>query len=566
MSKELEDFKSKCDIAKVVSHYVSLEKVGSNYRGLCPFHEEKTPSFYVNVDKGFFHCFGCGASGDVIEFVKRIENISFVEAVQKVAELCGVEPPLMSKDTFYLKYVSLMELIASNYAKVLFSVRGDEALKYLIKVRGLSKDEIKKFSLGYAPINSDVVRKSAKELKIDENTLIKNGLLIRTKSGRLIEFFRNRVIFPVKNSSGRIIAFGGRSMGDDEPKYLNSSENKYFSKSKVLYLFNKKKVRDAGFAIICEGYMDAIAFHKNGFENACALLGTGLTKNHVDMLKSVTNNFLFVLDSDKAGVNAMKRASKILATEEINVKVLLFDDAKDPDEFFSKHSKDDFIRVLKNATDYWEFYVQRSLGEIGDPVKAILRLKSSISWVTSTVLRRQLISKAARILMIDEKDVMYELQNSVKESKKKKKTLNRVEDIKMNLDDYIVYLLFYSEDMRERIKKHLDDVSVISPFAKKAMDIVNSGVTQAQEALKMMSREDGERFFQIFTKGIPDSNIERVYKLCISKLEERKLKHRIEKVEREMVSTSDRELKAKLIKEAMELRSLLKKKGGASRG
>ncbi len=566
MSKELEDFKSKCDIAKVVSHYVSLEKVGSNYRGLCPFHEEKTPSFYVNVDKGFFHCFGCGASGDVIEFVKRIENISFVEAVQKVAELCGVEPPLMSKDTFYLKYVSLMELIASNYAKVLFSVRGDEALKYLIKVRGLSKDEIKKFSLGYAPINSDVVRKSAKELKIDENTLIKNGLLIRTKSGRLIEFFRNRVIFPVKNSSGRIIAFGGRSMGDDEPKYLNSSENKYFSKSKVLYLFNKKKVRDAGFAIICEGYMDAIAFHKNGFENACALLGTGLTKNHVDMLKSVTNNFLFVLDSDKAGVNAMKRASKILATEEINVKVLLFDDAKDPDEFFSKHSKDDFIRVLKNATDYWEFYVQRSLGEIGDPVKAILRLKSSISWVTSTVLRRQLISKAARILMIDEKDVMYELQNSVKESKKKKKTLNRVEDIKMNLDDYIVYLLFYSEDMRERIKKHLDDVSVISPFAKKAMDIVNSGVTQAQEALKMMSREDGERFFQIFTKGIPDSNIERVYKLCISKLEERKLKHRIEKVEREMVSTSDHELKAKLIKEAMELRSLLKKKGGASRG
>ncbi len=566
MSKELEDFKSKCDIAKVVSHYVSLEKVGSNYRGLCPFHEEKTPSFYVNVDKGFFHCFGCGASGDVIEFVKRIENISFVEAVQKVAELCGVEPPLMSKDTFYLKYVSLMELIASNYAKVLFSVRGDEALKYLIKVRGLSKDEIKKFSLGYAPINSDVVRKSAKELKIDENTLIKNGLLIRTKSGRLIEFFRNRVIFPVKNSSGRIIAFGGRSMGDDEPKYLNSSENKYFSKSKVLYLFNKKKVRDAGFAIICEGYMDAIAFHKNGFENACALLGTGLTKHHVDMLKSVTNNFLFVLDSDKAGVNAMKRASKILATEEINVKVLLFDDAKDPDEFFSKHSKDDFIRVLKNATDYWEFYVQRSLGEIGDPVKAILRLKSSISWVTSTVLRRQLISKAARILMIDEKDVMYELQNSVKESKKKKKTLNRVEDIKMNLDDYIVYLLFYSEDMRERIKKHLDDVSVISPFAKKAMDIVNSGVTQAQEALKMMSREDGERFFQIFTKGIPDSNIERVYKLCISKLEERKLKHRIEKVEREMVSTSDRELKAKLIKEAMELRSLLKKKGGASRG
>jgi len=565
VSKELEEFKAKCDIAKVVSHYVSLEKVGANYRGLCPFHEEKTPSFYVNVNKGFFHCFGCGASGDVIEFVKRIENLSFVEAVQRVAELCGVEPPLMSKDTFYLKYVSLMELVTLNYAKILFSVRGEEALRYLIKARGLSKEEIKRFSLGYAPRNSDVVRKSAKELKIDESVLIRNGLLVRTKSGRLIEFFRNRVIFPVKNSAGRIIAFGGRSMGEGEPKYLNSSENKYFSKSKVLYLFNKKKVRDAGFVIICEGYMDAIAFHKNGFENACALLGTGLTKYHVEMLKSVTNNFLFVLDSDKAGVNAMKRAAKVLAAEEINVKVLLFDDAKDPDEFFSKHSKDDFKKVLKNSLDYWDFYVQKSLGEIGDPVKALLRLKRSISWVTSTLLRRQLISKAARILMMDEKDVMYELQNSLEESKKTKKITNKVDDIRMNLDDYIVYLLFYSEEMRKRIKEHLD-VSVISPFAKKVLDIANSGVTKAQEALKMMDREDGERFFQIFTRGIPDSNVERVYELCVSKLEERKLKHRIEKAEREMVSTPDRELKVKLMKEAMELRSLLKKKGGASRG
>jgi DNA primase len=564
VSKELEEFKSKCDIAKVVSHYVSLEKVGSNYRGLCPFHEEKTPSFYVNVDKGFFHCFGCGASGDVIEFVKRIENLSFVEAVQRVAELCGIDPPLMSKDTFYSSYVKLMERVATNYANVLLSVRGEKAWHYLNKKRGLSKEDAKKFSLGYAPINSDVIRRSAKELKIDENMLIKNGLLIRTKSGRLMEFFRNRVIFPVKNSSGRVIAFGGRALGDEEPKYLNSAENKYFSKSKILYLFNRSKIKAAGFAIVCEGYMDAIAFHRNGFENACALLGTGLSKFHVDLLKSVTNNVLLMLDSDSAGVNAMKRAAKVLAKEELNVKVLLFEDSKDPDEFFSKHTSEEFKRILKNAVDYWDFYVQKSLGEVGDPIKALLRLKRSISWVNSSVLKRQLISKAARVLMMDEKDVMYELQNQpLKEENVKR--VKKVQDIRMTIDDYVVYLLFYSDEMRERIKKHIDE-SIISPFAKKALDIANSGISTPQEALKAMDRNNGERFFQIFTKGIPDSNAERIYELCVLKLEERKLKHRIEKVEREMVSTPDRKLKAKLMKEAMELRSLLKRKGGASRG
>ena len=562
MSKELDDFKAKCDIAKVVSHYVSLEKVGSNYRGLCPFHEEKTPSFYVNPDKGFFHCFGCGAGGDVIEFVKRIENISFVEAVQRVAELCGVDPPLMSKDTFYSKYVSLMERMAENYKDVLFSVRGRKAWEYLSKVRGLSREDVERFSLGYAPMNSDVIRRSARELKIDMNTLIKYGLMMRSKNGRLIEFFRNRIIFPVKNSSSKIVAFGGRTLGDDEPKYLNSSENKYFSKSKILYLFNRNKIKSAGFSIICEGYMDAIAFHKNGFENACALLGTGLTKFHVDAIKNVTTNVLFVLDSDSAGVNAMKRAAKILAEEDLNVKVLTFEDSKDPDEFFSKHGKDGFRQILKNTMDYWDFYVQKSLGEMGDPIKSLVRLKRSISWVSSPILRRRLVSKASRILMMDEKDVMYELQQPIKG---KETEIAKADNIRMSVDDYVVYLLFYNDEMREKIKTHLDE-SIISPFAKKVLEVVNSGVTKPQEAMRLLERKEGERFFRIFTKEIPEPNIEKVYDLCVSKLEERKLKHQIEKVEREMVSTPDAELKAKLLKKAMELRSLLRKKGGASRG
>ena len=562
MRKELDDFKSKCDIAKVVSHYISLEKTGSNYRGLCPFHEEKTPSFYVNPKKSFFHCFGCGAGGDVIEFVKKIENISFIEAVQRVAEICGIDPPTMSKDVFYSKYVSLMEEVSKTYKDVLFSIRGKRAWNYLTKSRGLVKEDVEKFGLGYAPINSDVVVSTARRLKIDSEMLIKNGLLVRTRNGRLREFFQDRLIFPIKSSSGRVIAFGGRALGEGNPKYVNSPENKYFSKSRVLYLFNlaRYKIKETGFAVLCEGYMDAIAFHKNGLENACAILGTGLTKFHLNALKKVTDNLLLVLDSDNAGMLAMERAAKVLADEGFNVKVLIFGSAKDPDDFFSIHGKGEFEKTIGNAVDYWDFYVQRVLGEIGDPMKAVYRFKEATSWIASPILKRHLVSKVSKILMIDEKDIMYDLQTN-----KSDKISYNSEDIRMTLDDYVVYLLFLNEEMRSRIVNFIDP-DVITPFAKKALEIINSGVTQPQDAMKLMTRENGERFFQIFTRNDSNLNAERIFELCVSKLKERKMKHQIEILEREMVSTSNREQKAKLIKKAMELRSLLKKKGGASNG
>ncbi len=562
MKRELEDFKSKCDIVKVVSHYVSLEKAGSSYRGLCPFHEERTPSFYVNPEKKFFHCFGCGAGGDVIEFVKKIENVSFIEAVQKVAEICGISPPVVTNDSFYSKYTLMMDSIAQAYKNTLFSARGKQALSYLTEVRGLTKEDAKKFDLGYAPVNSDIVMRVARQQEIGTEDLIKYGLITRTRDGRLREFFKDRVIFPIKNSSGKIVAFGGRTLTDKGPKYINSPESRYFSKSKLLYLFNtaRYKIKEAGFAILCEGYMDAIAFHRNGFDNTCAVLGTNLTKFHLNMLRRVTNNLLFVLDSDSAGVSAMQRVAKVLAGEGFNTKVIVFRESKDPDEFFALHGKEEFRRILGEAIDYWDFYVQQSLGGFGDPVKAIYRFKQAISWVSSPVLKRQLVSKAAKILMIDEKDIMYELQ-----TKKSDNVSNGSSPMRMTIDDYVVYLLFLNEDMRSKIIKEIDP-DVLSPLAKKAFKIVSSGVVLPQEAMKLFGKEEGERFFQIFTYDEPNINVDNIFKLCTSKLKERKVKIQIEALEREMVSTIDREQKAKLMKKAMKLRSLLKKRGGASNG
>jgi len=562
VKKELEDFKSKCDIVKVVSHYVSLEKAGSSYRGLCPFHEERTPSFYVNPEKKFFHCFGCGAGGDVIEFVKKIENVSFIEAVQRVAEICGVSSPIVTNDGFYSKYVQMMKSVAEAYKNALFSAKGRQALSYLTENRGLSKEDVKKFDLGYAPINSNVVGGVARQRGIGVEDLIKYGLIIRSRSGRLREFFQNRVIFPIKDSSGKIVAFGGRSLTDEVPKYINSPESRYFSKSKLLYLFNiaRYKIKKSGFAILCEGYMDAIAFHRHGFDNACAVLGTNLTKFHLNMLRRVTNNLLFVLDSDSAGISAMQRIAKVLVGEDFNVKVMVFRDSKDPDEFFSIHGKEEFQKTLSEAKDYWDFYVQQSLGELGDPLKAIYRFKRSISWINSSILKRQLVSKAAKVLMIEEKDILYELQN-----KKSNVNSHDSSSVRMTVDDYVIYLLFLNENMRSKVIEKID-AEVLSPLARKTFKIVSSGVTLPQEAMRFFGREEGERFFQIFTYDEHNVDADDILDLCVSELERRKVKSQIEKLEREIVSTVDREQKAELMKKAMKLRSLLKKRGDASNG
>ncbi len=562
MKRELEDFKSKCDIVKVVSHYVSLEKAGSSYRGLCPFHEERTPSFYVNPEKKFFHCFGCGAGGDVIEFVKKIENVSFVEAVQRVAEMCGVEPPAFGNDEFYSKYTLMMNSLTNAYRNALFSGTGKQALSYLMEKRRLTKKDIEKFELGYAPVNSNIVLNLARQQKISVEELIKYGLITRTRSGNLREFFTNRVIFPIKNSEGRVVAFGGRSLTNEIPKYINSPESRYFSKSKLLYLFNiaRHKIREAGFAILCEGYMDAIAFHKNGFDNTCAVLGTNLTKTHLNTLKRVTNNLLFVLDSDNAGISAMQRMAKVLVGEGLNIKVIVFKESKDPDEFFSSHSKEDFRKTLNAASNYWDFYVRQSLGELGDPIKAIYRFKQAISWLKSPLLRRQLVSKAAKLLMIDEKDILYELQTT-----RSSNVLHGFSSIRMTIDDYVIYLLFLNKESRTKVIEKVKP-EFLSPLARKAFEIVTSGVILPQEAMKHFEKEEGERFFQILTHDERHVNVDKMIKLCTSKLEERELKAKIEMVEREITATADQTQKAKLMKRAMELRLLLKKRGGASNG
>ena len=563
MKKEFEDFKSQCDIVSVVSHYVVLEKAGSSYRGLCPFHDEKTPSFYVNPQKGFFHCFGCGASGDVIEFVKKIENLSFQEAVQKVAELSGIESPLFSLNDESSKYFTLMENVAKSYQKILFSKK--EALSYLIQKRGFSEEEIKRFEIGYAPVNSTVISSSALKMKIENEYLMKYGLVGRNANGRIYEFFNDRIMFPIRNQSGKIVAFGGRIIGDGEPKYLNSSENNYFSKSKVLYLFDraKKKIKEANFAIICEGYMDAIAFHKNGFENACAILGVNLTHDHLKMIKGLTKNMLLILDSDRAGITAMERFGSTLAGEDMNVKVLTFEDVKDPDEFFRVHKSGEFNGFAKNANEYWDFYVRTALGDTSDKFKAIRRFSESIKWMNSPALKTSIIQKAAKLLMMNEKDIMYELRYP--DDLSNNRTIHNVKIEQMDFEDHLIYIMFLNENLKIKVLEKIEPL-YLSGFAKKIFDLVSKGESSPQEILKVLPKEEGERFFRIITSDLKIDDFDETLRVAADKIKEREIRSDLSKLEKELILTEDPQKRMVMKKKMISLYAILKGKRGGSNG
>lgn len=564
--KSLEEFKSQCDIIKVVSHYVVLEKAGSSYKGLCPFHEEKTPSFYVNPVKGFFHCFGCGASGDVIEFVKKIENISFSEAVQKVADICNVDSPLVSSDTEFSKYTQFMGKLVNAYSEMLFSLKGKEALNYLMKDRKLDVETLKKFEIGYAPKNSNIVTSVASKSNFDIPNLLKYGLISRGANGSIYEFFRDRIIFPIKNNSGRIVALGGRVLGEGDPKYINSSENKYFSKSKTLYLFDKAKaqIKENDFAIICEGYMDAIAFHRNGFENACAVLGVGLTQVHLENIKSLTKNLLLVLDSDKAGLNAMEKLSQTLSKYDFNVKVLTFTDAKDPDEYFRVHDKKEFKTFLLNSTNYWDFYVRMILGDTSDVSKAIKRFADATKWVDSTILRTDLVRILSKNLMIEEKELLYELKIESEEKSNNKAETN-VKISRMNFEDWVIYLLFSNENVRNEILKNVNP-NYLSEFPRKIFSLVAEGHVYPQEILQLLSANEGQRFFKIVTKDVKIENFDEALKILIKKIDERKIRSDISKLEEEMKSTKDPEKQRTIQRKMLSLYAVLKGKRGDLNG
>ena len=360
----IEEIRTRNDIVDVISGYVRLQKKGSSYFGLCPFHNEKSPSFSVSRQKQMYYCFGCGAGGNVFTFLMEYENFSFMEAVKFLADRAGIRLPEMeyskeAKEKADLK-ASILEVnkkAAKYYYVQLRSERGQKAYTYL-KDRGLSDDTIKAFGLGYSNVFSDDLYKFLRQEGYSEDLIRQAGLINTDEKKGVYDKFWNRVIFPIMDVNSRVIGFGGRVMGDAKPKYLNSPETPVFDKSRNLYGLNRARTSKKPYFLLCEGYMDVISLHQAGFTNAVASLGTALTAGHASLIKRYVKEVYLTYDSDDAGTRAALRAVPILREAGISARVVRMDPYKDPDEFIKNLGAEEYEKRIQNARNGFMFSLE----------------------------------------------------------------------------------------------------------------------------------------------------------------------------------------------------------------
>ena len=408
----------KVDIVEVVSGYIQLKKAGRNFRACCPFHNEKTPSFMVSPDKQIYHCFGCGAGGNVIGFVMKYENMEFPEAVRALASKAGVDIPEPRAEerkgaSIGAKLYEINTVAATFFQNTLRGGRGRKALEYL-KGRGISSETLGEFRIGYAPDEWDALRKYCEAKKIPGDLLRKAGLTIPSEKGKGdYDRFRNRITFPIFNERGNIVAFGGRVMDDSLPKYINSPETVLYSKSNVLYglNFSKRGMREKGAALMVEGYMDVIVPFQHGVRNVVATSGTALTARQVSMLKKYTDTVIMVFDSDQAGEAASLRGLDILVANGLNVRIVTLPQGDDPDSYVSKHGREKFEEAAEKAKNLFDYKLdllvkklgQRNIGGIVD------EMLPTIAKVDSAVIQSDYLKRLAERLGIHEASLRYEM-------------------------------------------------------------------------------------------------------------------------------------------------------------
>ena len=426
------------DIVSLVSEYVKLEKRGQNYLGLCPFHNEKTPSFTVSPEKKIAHCFGCGKGGNIFQFVSLIENITYNQAIVKLGTRLGLDIESNSnKEERYdlnnehdLMYYGHM-LLADYYNYILMNTKeAEEALKYLLD-RGLSVDVIKHFNIGYAPRENNIALNFFNSNKIDLNIMVEAGLLGKNETGDYYDVFKDRVMFPIKNNQNQVVAFSGRTMSSDKgvPKYYNTHETKIFEKRTVLYNFSDARafIAKENEVIFCEGYMDVIKAHQNGIKNAVALMGTNIDNNKLNEILSLVSKVTLSLDNDEAGSKAQIEIGNRIIQKTDNVYKLRFSGAKDLDEFLTeKNSKNpdfDAENYLKNNKDHYinykiEYCKNDSKSNIEQRIKYKNEILGNIAYIEDESLKYILLTNLAENFGIERQVLLKELgQVNVKRKK-----------------------------------------------------------------------------------------------------------------------------------------------------
>ena len=475
-SEELiDEIKNSNDIVDVISQYVILKRSGRNFFGLCPFHKEKSPSFSVSPDKQIFHCFGCGAGGNVIHFVSKIENADFKEAISILANRAGIELPTLNNyednKTAMLKtkVYEINQIAAEFYHHNLYRPTSKTAQEY-IKKRKLDNKTLKSFLIGYSG-NYDELYKILKQKGYKEEEILASSLVNKTDDGKYIDRFRKRVMFPIQDIRNKVIAFGGRVLDDSKPKYINSPENIVYSKGRHLFGLNVAKKSDLKNIIIVEGYMDAISLYQRGITNVVASLGTALTEAQGRLLRRYSERVTIGYDSDGAGQAATLRGLEILQNIGCDVRILQISGAKDPDEYVIKYGPERFLKCVEQAISLVEFKVKMlkqnlNLENINDKIKFLNEVAKILANVTNSIERELYIEKIATEYKVSKESIYGEVNKLIyakntgekilekpiikKEVKKEKP---KIDEAIVKRESLIIYLLInYPQESYNKIK------------------------------------------------------------------------------------------------------------------
>jgi DNA primase len=568
-----EKVKQQADIVRVVGEYVRLKKSGQNFTGLCPFHAEKSPSFAVHPTKQIYHCFGCGVGGDVFKFVMEMEKCAFPEAIRVVAEKCGISiprprersPEERKENQQRSVLVEMHREAQSFFVKQLEGTLEGKAARAYLEDRGLDKDTISRFGIGYAPSGGDLLPRQFKS-KYSEKLLVDSGLVSRDQGGRLFDRFRRRITFPISNESGKIVAFGCRALGDDQPKYLNSPETPIYSKSNLLYHMDRAKegIRRQDFAILVEGYMDAIAVARAGISNVVASCGTSLAEPQIKLLGRFTRRVIVNYDPDAAGQNATERSLSLLLEQDFEVRVLALppvgNKKADPDLFIREMGKDAYLKLLKEAPPYVDYLIARArqmdltTGE--GKLRAVNFLLPYVQKIPNRILRSEWATRIAQQLRLDEPVLRAALSKAASERRSEVKTQPElVGRAAKPVERRLIRMLAEAEGFRHELAQQLQNARLYHGleteriFAALVIASLAGQPLQATEVAAVLEERDRRLLFEILFEEANEPTWEEAQS-CIEALQHRQAEHELAEVQRSIEANPP----------APEMRGLLEKK------
>ena len=543
----LQELKNKNDIVEVISSYVNLKKAGRLYKGRCPFHHEKTPSFCVYSDTQSFYCFGCHVGGEVIHFIKKAENLDYIDAVKFLAKRAGMDMPkdnIKNNDTAVRqrRIYEINRETAKFFYHSLMSVNGTSALTYLRK-RGLTDKTIRHFGLGYAP-NSFKLIDYLRSKGFGEEELIQSNVAYVSRNGHLVSRFFDRVMFPILDLRGNVIAFGGRIMGDGKPKYLNTADTPVFSKSRQLFALNFAKNIQGRELILAEGYMDVISLHQAGFENAVATLGTSLTEQQAGLIHRYADEVIICYDSDDAGRTATERAITILRKTGLKVRVLTIPHAKDPDEFMKSYGDKGpvmFKVILEQSAMDIDYRLDKlrnkyNIATTQGKIDYLTQASEIIATSDNPIERNLYISTLSEKFGIEKSSIEERIAGKLKKAKfqqadreiNQRKALTLAENdtinpekkdnlLGANAEEYIIASLMNNPDMCQYIGSNIKTTDFVTAFNKRVFTFVMSRLTDGKSAeLLFFSQEFTEQEIAYITAYVSENSAKHFSKSSLN--------------------------------------------------